>query len=114
MARVLDLNSVQRPELELTLMDKDRTTLHVTTPTEALVNELEQLRAGDLSKLETGDKGSVDMIYDLTARLISCNREGINIGPEELRGHYRVDLESLLIVLSAYMEFINDIKNEKN
>ena len=113
MARVLDLNSVQRPTLELTLMDDDRTLLRVSMPTEGMVSEL-QAMTSDLKKVEKGDREAVELIYDLAARLLSCNRDRIQVTAEELRGKYRVDLESLLIVYSAYMDFINEISNQKN
>jgi hypothetical protein len=113
MERILDLNSVKRPTLVLTLMDDDRTVLHVKTPTEDMVSELQSMQ-DDLRKLETGDRNAVAMIYDLAARLLSCNRDYIRITAEDLRKKYRVDLESLILVYSAYLEFINGLANEKN
>lgn len=111
--KVLDLNNVIRPTLELTMMDDDRTLLRVKTPTEGMVQELQAMH-GDLAKLETGDRDGVDMIYDLAARLLSHNRDFIKVTAEDLRGKYRVDLESLIIIYNAYLEFINALTNEKN
>ena len=89
MARVLDLNTVKRPTLELTLQDTERTTLRLTTPTEALVDELKNLSTEELQKLQTGDREAVETIYSLAARLISCNRDFVDVTAEELRGKYR-------------------------
>lgn len=111
---VLDLNSVQLETLDLTLQDEARTTLHVTTPTEALVAELEAFTPEMLTVLRTGDKEGVHSIYDLAARLISCNREGIRITGEELLGKYRMTLESAVVFFSAYMDYITGITNQKN
>lgn len=111
---VLDLNAVQLETLDLTLQDADRTTLHVTTPTEALVAELEGFTPNMLTVLRTGNKEGVHSIYDLAARLISCNREGIIITGEELLDKYRMTLESAVVFFSAYMDYITGITNQKN
>lgn len=114
MARVLDLNTVERPTLELTMQDKDRTTILVSTPSEALVRELEEVAAEMSTLFNRGDQESVDAIYDLAARLISCNRQGLQVTAEELRTKYRMGLESALLFYSAYLDFINELTNEKN
>ena len=111
---VLDLNAVQLETLDLTLQDEARTTLHVKTPTEALVAELEAFTPEMLTVLRTGNKEGVQSIYDLAARLISCNREGITITGEELLGKYRMTLESAVVFFSAYMDYITGITNQKN
>lgn len=114
MAKVLDLNTVERPTLELTLQDKERTTILVSTPSEGLVRELESV-APELSKMyETGNQESVDAIYDLAARLISCNRQDKQVTAEELRTKYKMGLESALLFFSAYLDFINELTNAKN
>lgn len=113
MARVLDLNNIARPVLELTLQDPERTTIRVSTPTEALVQEL-QAFAPNLEKLKAGDQESVALAYDFAARLISCNLDGIKVTATALRNKYRMDLTAAAVFLSAYTEFINEVKNEKN
>ena len=62
----------------------------------------------------TGNKEGVQSIYDLAARLISCNREGIHITASELLGKYRMTLESAVVFFSAYMDYISAITNQKN
>lgn len=114
MARILDLNDIKIPELELVFADEARTTLHVTAPTEALVNEMESWVREGLGSLASGDKASIEMAYGMTARLLSCNREGVDITPEDLRVKYCVDIWTLIPILNAYMEFISEIKKEKN
>lgn len=114
MARVLDLNTVERPTLELTLQDEARTIVRVTTPTEGLIQELQAV-APELEKsLTKGDEESQKDIYDLAAKLISCNRDSIKITGEELRGKYRMNLESAIVFYDAYMDFINEIFKLKN
>lgn len=113
MARVLDLNTIERPVLELTLSDPDHTTIRVSTPTEALVQELQSF-ATDLEKLKNGDQESVALAYTFAAQLISCNLDGIKVTAKDLRGKYRMDLTAAVVFFSAYTEFINEVQNEKN
>lgn len=115
MAKVLDLNDVQQlPTLELTLQDADKTTLLVTIPTEGLINELESSGPQLTAVLSKGTKEGVDMAFDLAARLISCNRNGRTITGQELREVYGMRFETLLVFYSAYMDFIDEVKNLKN
>ena len=114
MSKVLDLNNYKVPVLEIVFADEAHTALHVIAPTEALVNEMENWVSDGLETLTTGDRTSVEAGYDMTARLLSCNREGITITAADLRGKYRVDIWTLIPILNAYGEFISEIKNEKN
>lgn len=114
MPKVLDLNNIKVPVLEIVFADKAHTALHVNAPTEALVNEMENWVKDGLETLAAGDKSSIEAAYDMTARLLSCNREGIELTSADLRGKYAVDIWTLIPILNAYVEFISEIKNEKN
>lgn len=114
MARVLDLNKVSRPVLELTLQDKDHTLFRVTTPTEGLLEELKQFTPEMQEIMAKGDEQGVKEIYNLAAKLISCNLEYKKITGKELMGKYRMNLESAAIFFSAYLDFINEIFDQKN
>lgn len=114
MAKILDLNNIQIPTLELIFPDADHTTIHVTAPTEALVSEMEAWVKQGLDPVAKGDRDSVEAAYDLTARLISCNKEHITITAEDLRGKFGVDIWRLIPVVNGYMDFIGELKNEKN
>jgi hypothetical protein len=109
--RVLDLNTAQRPTLELTLCDKERTVLHIGMPTEADINELQAM---DFSSLESGEQADASAVYDMAARLINCNRDGVKVTGKSLRTKYGMDLELAVVFFEAYTEFINTIANEKN
>lgn len=114
MARVLDFNTIERPVLELVMQDDEHTHIKVSTPTESLVEELAAL-APQLDKvLQSQDAESIAAIYDLAARLINCNRNFVKVTPEELRGKYRMNFESLVIFFGAYVDFINEVTNAKN
>ena len=110
----LDFNTLQRPYLELTMQDADRTTIKVSTPTESLIEEFE-LAMPQLQAVATG--GNADALqasYNLAAKIINCNRSFITVTAEELREKYKIDLEGLIIFFSAYMDFIEEIYKEKN
>lgn len=109
--RVLDLNTAQRPTLELTLADDACTALRVGMPKEA---DIRELQAMDVAGIESGDKDAIDEAYDLAARFISCNRESVKVTGEELRGKYGMDIDLLIVFFDAYTDFISAISNEKN
>lgn len=109
--RILDLNTAQRPTLELTLCDKERTLLHIGMPTEADIQELQGM---DFSALESGEQADAATVYEMAARLINCNRDGIKVTGKELREKYGMDLELVVVFFEAYTDFINTIANEKN
>lgn len=113
MARVLDLNAAQSSIMDLTLQDEKRTVVHLDFPTEGLVRELEAM-APELKKLETGDRSAVDMIYDLAARLISCNFDYFKVTGQELREKYNMNLFGAITFFSAYLSFINELGDQKN
>lgn len=114
MPKILDLNNIKLPTLELVFTDEARTTIHVTAPSEALINEMESWAKTGMGALTAGDNTSVELTYDLTARLLSCNRERIAITPEDMRGKYGIDIWMLIAILNGYTDFISEIKNEKN
>lgn len=112
MARVLDLNIMEQPTLELTLRDEKRTKLSVNIPDTDLVKEFEAMDDHMHKLLSSGNKAGVDAAYDLVARVISCNSEGLTITSAELQSKYRVNLYNLIAIYKAYLAFIQEI--EKN
>lgn len=114
MAKTLDFNTIIRPTLPLVMRDENHTEITVTAPTEALVEELQDI-GPELGKI-LGDNSpqSIEAVYSLAARLISCNRNGLQVTAEDLRGKYKLNLEAMLIFYNVYLDFINEIKNAKN
>lgn len=111
--KILDLNTVERPEMELTLQDAEKTTLILTTPTEALVQEL--MDASDkLDGMKHGDAAAIKALYGLTANLLSYNVNGVHITAEELKDRYKFTLETFYLFYAAYFEFIREIQSLKN
>ena len=114
MAKTLDFNSMKRPTLRLVMQDEAKTTIDVSTPTEGLIEELAAATRELDAVLQSGDASMVQAIYDLAARLISCNRNFMKITAEELRDKYKLNLEDLVIFYSAYLDFIDEVTNSKN
>lgn len=112
--RTLDLNTAKRPTLELTLQDEAKTKIRISTPTEGLIEEVQQLSPDMLEIIKEGNQEGIEMVYDLAAKLMSCNRDFKTFTGKELREKYNMDLESAVLFFSAYMDFITDITNEKN
>lgn len=111
MAKILDLNSAFGPTMELVLCDKDRTHLTLTTPTEGMVDELKVL---DLKRMAAGDREAVESIYDLAARLINRNREGVKVTGKTLRSRYGMSLWHMVAFFEGYLDFINEVGAAKN
>lgn len=102
------------PVLEVPLSDKDETVLQVTLPTLDLQEEL-RARAGDFyALLEGGDDEQREAVWDLAARLMSCNRNWRKITPEDLRKKYKLVEDDLVVFLRAYVDFVTNIENAKN
>lgn len=114
MAKTLDFNTVERPTLRLIMLDDDKTRIDVSTPTEKLVEELQQIAPQLTRMMDAPTEMQNKDIYELAARLINCNRSGIVVTAEELRDKFHMNLESLLIFFNAYVEFIDEITHAKN
>lgn len=115
----LDFNSINRPALELTMADENKTNITVTAPYEELVEELEATLP-ELKNTLTGDNPETEgHSYELAAKLISCNKQEIKVTAEELKTKYwpKNKTENLLYLVtffSAYWDFIKEINNAKN
>lgn len=114
MARILDFNSVEIETLDIVLRDEARTTVHLKTPTEGLVQELIRISPRMHKVLENGDEESLELTYELVAKLINCNRDGIKVTAEELRTKYKMDFEFIIVFCNHYLEFINEVTKAKN
>ena len=110
----LDLNALEQPTLELTLLDDNKTTVHMTLPELGLIErliavapELENIRKAQNAK-------DIKKLYDLAADLISNNEEGLKVTAEELRVKYKVRFLHLIFIFRNYLDLIKDLQNEKN
>ena len=114
MAKTLDFNSYRRPTLLLRMKDEDQTKLHVTTPTVELVEELRVNLTELQAALVGNDAKASRAVYDLAAKLINCNLDGVETTGEELATKYEMNLEDMTMFFTVYMDFLAEIKNAKN
>lgn len=118
MAR-LNFNTLMLPVLELEMSDEAKTEITVTTPTEGLVEELEKMLPNASTIFAADNPDSIDACYDLAARVISCNRQGIQVSVDDLKTKYwpkdkQTNQLYLLAFFKAYVDYIDELKNEKN
>jgi hypothetical protein len=110
----VDFNRHRPPFLEVPLFDRDETVLQVTPPTVDLQEEL-RASAGDFrALLAGGDDQKRAALWDLAARLMSCNRNWLKITPEALRKKYRLVEDDLVIFYEAFVDFVRNTENAKN
>ena len=114
MAKTLDFNKLNRPTLQLVMMDDAQTSIKVGTPSEVLIEEMQAALPELQSIMSAGDKAAVECCYDLAARLINHNYSGVTMTGEELRSKYRLGIDGLVIFFNAYLDFIHEITNAKN
>ena len=115
----LDFNQINRPVLELTMMDAAKTCILVTAPKEGLVEELQAVLPELQAICSKGDEAAVNAAYDLAARLMSCNKQNQQVTAEDLRVKYwpeegMENMLNLVAFFGAYMDFIGELSNAKN
>lgn len=114
MARMLDLNALDQPILEIALRDEARTIFRLTTPTVALVERFVAAK-GEISEItKSRNVEKIKKLYALAADLISCNADYITVTAEELRDRYRVTFGDLVVIFAAYLDFIREFNSAKN
>lgn len=110
----VNFNRHRPPILRVPLFDKDETVLHVTLPTVDLQEEL-RAYSGNFNSLMGGDDEDTRVaLWDLAARLMSCNRNWRQITPEQLRKTYHLDEEDLVVFFHQYVDFVKGVEDEKN
>lgn len=114
MAKSLNFRQFAQPTLPITMNDAAETVFTLTAPSVELVEQLEANQKALLDTFKKGNRESLDEIWNLAARLISCNRECRQVTVEDLKGKYGMTYQMLFIFLEAYGEFIAEIEAAKN
>lgn len=112
--RVLDFNVERLPVLSLVMRDDAKTRIDVTTPTEGLYEELRHIAPQLTGAVKEPDSLDAQESYELAARLISFNQQGLRVTAEDLAGKYRFNLESLILFYGAYVRFVDEVTSIKN
>lgn len=115
MARELNFNNFEQPCIKVTFRDEAKTTIHVTAPSQELVEKLEANRNEITARLKanTGWK-SLQPLYEFAAELMSENEEWLEITAEDLKRKYKFHYMMLFAFYIEYMGFVNDLKSAKN
>lgn len=114
MVKTLDFNALEKPVLELTLKDKDRTVVRATAPTEELVERL-MSASSELTKVVKDDTGeTIRALFELIAELMNCNIDGLTFTAEELRDKYGMKLYEATVFVKVYLDFIQELNSAKN
>lgn len=114
MAKTLDFNTLKRPTLTLVMQDEKKTRIVLTCPTVDLMEELRDSLPELEPVLSSSDRDGIEAIYDLTARLVNCNRSFIQVTGVELREKYGMGLDDLIVFYQTYVGFIAEINDAKN
>ena len=110
MAKSFDFNKIKPNTMNVTLSDEEKTTLMVMTPDKGLRDELVSL----YEDINDSDEDEVnEALYELSAKVMSRNKQGIKITSEKLKELYP-DTDYLMAFLNAYVEFIDEMTNSKN
>lgn len=114
MAKMLDLNALEQPVLEIKLRDDNHTVFRLTTPTTKLVERFISAKEEISAIAESRNADKIKKLYELTAELISCNLDYVTVTAEELRDTYRLTFGDVVTVFAAYLEFIKEFNTAKN
>lgn len=114
MAKMLDLNALEQPILEIKLRDDNRTVFRLTTPSVSLVERFAVAKDEISAIAKSGDVEQIKKLYGLAAELMSCNADYITVTAEELRDKYRVTFGDLIVIFASYLDFIREFNSAKN
>ena len=80
--KVLDLNALAQPILEITLRDEAKTKFRLTTPTTKLVERFVAAKTEVAEAAQTHNADKIRALFELTAELFSCNAEFFTVTAE--------------------------------
>lgn len=111
MAKPLDYTKLKKQYLNVTLIDG--TKLLIGTPTKKVMEQMLAMRSS-LEALENGEGGTdeMDELYEVCAKIMNRNKAGISITADYLAE--TMDLEDLIIFMTAYTDFVGEMEQAKN
>lgn len=102
MAKGLDLRNIEKKVFPFTF--KDGKKILVTMPTKKVFDEL--------SSIDENSDESTDQIYAALSKALSLNKAKKEISKEYLEKS--LDIEDLMFVFQAYVNFVSENANQKN
>lgn len=113
MAKAFNFNTIKKEFFTVTLPDKKKTTLMISTPTKEIMDDLENLKNGLKENPDVeGNTQVLDDLYDTIARIMSRNKGGITVTKKDLESI--LDVTDLIYFFNAYVSFIEEVANSKN
>lgn len=110
MAKSFDFNKIKPKTMNVTLSDEKKTVISVMTPDKKLRDDLVSL----YENIDDSDEDEInEALYGLSARVMSRNKQNIEISEEKLKELYP-DPTYIMAFLNAYVEFINELTSSKN
>lgn len=110
MAKSFDFNKIKPKTMNVTLSDENKTVISVMTPDKKLRDDLVSL----YENVDETDEDEInEALYDLSARVMSRNKQGIEIKPKQLKELFP-DHMFIMAFLNAYVEFIGEVTDSKN
>ena len=116
MAKVLNFNNITKKYLTVTLPDKNKTTLMITTPTKATMDNLltlqEVFESVDENVNDEDSRILMNSLYGTVAEIMSCNKGGVKITEKLVSETF--DFEDITIFYTEYIKFVDEVVNSKN
>lgn len=110
MAKSFDFNKIKPKTMNVTLTDENKTVISVMTPDKKLRDDLVSL----YENVDDSDEDEInEALYDLSARVMSRNKQGIEIKSEQLKELYP-DPTYIMAFLNAYIDFVSELTDSKN
>ena len=99
----LNFNNIKKTTFKVTLPDENQTKLTLLTPTKSVIAQM---------KKATSSEADESDMFELTAKVISRNKEKFRVTVEHLEDC--LDLEDIIIFFDKYMDYVNEMANQKN
>ena len=107
-----DFNAIEQVTMGITLPDKEKTRLTLTTPTVSMIERLEANIDNVKNILNSNNEIAINDLFQLLAELLSCNKEFRTVTVKELKDCLLAPHVDAFLM--AYTEFLNEIKSAKN
>lgn len=110
MAKSFDFNKIKPKTMNVTLSDENKTVISVMTPDKKLRDDLVAL----YENVDETDEDEInEALYDVSARVMSRNKQGVKIDAIQLKKLYP-DHTYIMAFLNAYVDFVGELTESKN
>ena len=112
--KMLDFNALQQPTWPIKLRDEAQTVVNLSAPTVDLFDRLMAAVPELQAVTQTKDGRIVTKAYALVADLMNCNEDGRTFTGDELLTVYKMTLVDVVVFVSGYLSFVQEITEAKN